>query len=66
MLFSRRFMAVTVLAVSTAQADTIDVDTDNCLGPGRGTVGGPYCCIHLANQGISGWCRVAIQGRVIP
>ncbi len=41
MLFSRRFVAVTVLAVSTAQADTIDVDTDNCLGPGRGTVGGP-------------------------
>ncbi len=30
--------AVTVLAVSAAQADTIYVDDDNCPGPGSGTV----------------------------
>ena len=29
--------AVTVLAVSTAKADTIFVDDDNCPGPGDGS-----------------------------
>jgi hypothetical protein len=33
------FAAVTVLAVSTAQADTIHVDAANCPGPGDGSVG---------------------------
>ncbi len=31
--------AVTVLAVSTAQAATIHVDATNCPGPGDGSVG---------------------------
>ncbi len=35
--------AVTLLAVSTAQADTIYVDVANCPGPGDGSVGNPYC-----------------------
>ncbi len=46
--------AVTVLAVSTAQADTIYVDADNCPGPGNGSEAEPSCrgggwpCIHVA------------------
>ena len=40
--------AVTVLAVSTAQADTIFVDDDNCPGPGSGTERDPYCSIQTA------------------
>ena len=40
--------AVTVLAVSTAQADTIYVDVANCPGPGDGTIGDPYCSIQTA------------------
>ena len=34
--------AVIVLAVSTAQADTIYVDVTNCPGPGDGSIGDPY------------------------
>ena len=40
--------AVTVLAVSTAQAATIHVDADNCPGPGSGAEGDPYCSIQTA------------------
>ena len=40
--------AVTVLAVSTAQAATIHVDVVNCPGPGDGSVGDPYCSIQTA------------------
>ncbi len=40
--------AVTVLAVSTAQATTIFVDAANCPGPGDGSVGDPYCSIQTA------------------
>jgi len=40
--------AVTVLAVSTAQAATIHVDVANCPGPGSGSVGDPYCSIQTA------------------
>ncbi len=40
--------AVAVLAVSTAQADTIHVDDDNCPGPGDGSVRDPYCSIQTA------------------
>ena len=40
--------AVTVLAVSTAQADTIYVDDDNCPGPGSGSEADPYCSIQTA------------------
>ena len=39
--------AVTVLAVSTAQADTIYVDV-NCPGPGNGSEAEPYCSIQTA------------------
>ena len=39
--------AVTVLAVSTAQADTIHVDVD-CPGPGDGSEADPYCSIQTA------------------
>jgi len=39
--------AVTVLAVSTAQADTIYVDV-NCPGPGNGSEVDPYCSIQTA------------------
>jgi len=39
--------AVTVLAVSTAQADTIYVDA-NCPGPGNGSEAEPYCSIQTA------------------
>jgi len=39
--------AVTVLAVSTAQADTIYVDV-NCPGPGNGSEADPYCSIQTA------------------
>ena len=40
--------AVTVLAVSTAQAAIIHVDVTNCPGPGDGSVGDPYCSIQTA------------------
>jgi len=40
--------AVTVLAVSTAQAATIYVDAANCPGPGDGSVRDPYCSIQTA------------------
>ncbi len=40
--------AVTVLAISTAQANTIHVDDDNCPGPGDGSELGPYCSIQTA------------------
>ncbi len=40
--------AVTVLAVSTAQAATIHVDDDNCPGPGSGSERDPYCSIQTA------------------
>ncbi len=40
--------ALTVLAVSTAQAATINVDIANCPGPGDGSVGDPYCSIQTA------------------
>ena len=40
--------AVTVLAVSTAQADTIYVDAANCPGPGSGMELDPYCSIQIA------------------
>ncbi len=39
--------AVTVLAVSTAQAATIYVDV-NCPGPGNGSEVDPYCSIQTA------------------
>ena len=39
--------AVTVLAVATAQADTIYVDV-NCPGPGNGSEAEPYCSIQTA------------------
>ncbi len=44
----RLIYAVTVLAVSTAQAATIHVDIANCPGPGDGSVGDPYCSIQTA------------------
>ncbi len=40
--------AVTVLAVSTAQAATIHVDAANCPGPGNGSEADPYCSIQTA------------------
>jgi hypothetical protein len=41
--------AVTVLAVSTAQAGVvIHVDAANCPGPGSGSVRDPYCSIQTA------------------
>ena len=40
--------AVTVLAVSTAQAATIHVDVANCPGPGDGSELDPYCSIQTA------------------
>ena len=39
--------AVTVLAVSAAQADTLYVDVD-CPGPGNGSEAEPYCSIQSA------------------
>ena len=42
------FAAMTVLAVSTAQAGALFVDDDNCPGPGDGSVGDPYCSIQTA------------------
>ncbi len=47
-MFSHRFVLVILLAVSSAQADTIYVDDDNCPDPGSGTVGDPYCSIQTA------------------
>ena len=41
--------AVTILAVSSAQAGTvIHVDVTNCPGPGNGMEGDPYCSIQTA------------------
>ncbi len=40
--------AVTVLAVSTAQAATIHVDAGNCPGPGNGSEADPFCSIQTA------------------
>ena len=40
--------AVTVLAVSTAQAAIINVDVANCPGPGDGSELDPYCSIQDA------------------
>ena len=40
--------ALTLLAVSTAQAETIHVNVTNCPGPGSGSVGDPYCSIQTA------------------
>ncbi len=40
--------ALTVLAVSTARADTIFVDV-NCPGPGDGSEADPYCSIQTAH-----------------
>ncbi len=40
--------AVTVLAVSTAQAATIHVDVANCPGPGDGSELDPYSSIQTA------------------
>ncbi len=40
--------AVTVLAVSTAQAATIHVGIANCPGPGDGSEPDPYCSIQTA------------------
>ncbi len=45
---SHRFVFVALLAVSSAQADTIHVDDDNCPGPGSGTERDPYCSIQIA------------------
>ena len=42
--------AVTVLAVSTAQAVTIHVDIANCPGPGNGSEADPYCSIQTASD----------------
>ncbi len=48
-MFSRSLLIVAAVAVfSTAQADTIYVDDDNCPGPGSGTKGDPYCSIQTA------------------
>ncbi|MCH7799422.1 MAG: hypothetical protein IID28_13410 [Planctomycetes bacterium] len=47
----KRIFALTVLivlAVSTAQADTIHVDAANCPGPGDGSELDPYCSIQTA------------------
>ena len=45
---SNLICAVTVLAVSTAQAATIHVDAANCPGPGNGSVRDPYCSLQDA------------------
>jgi hypothetical protein len=47
---NRHLLTVAVVAVlsSTAYADTIYVDADNCPGPGNGTPADPYCSIQLA------------------
>ncbi len=45
---SYRLVLVALLAVSSAQADTIYVDDDNCPGPGSGMEGDPYCSIQTA------------------
>ena len=47
----RLICAVPVLAVSTAQAETIYVDAGNCPGPGDGSVGINDFLILLANWG---------------
>ncbi len=44
---SYRFVLVALLAVSSAQADTIYVD-DDCPGPGDGSEADPYCSIQTA------------------
>ena len=43
-----KLICAVVLVVSSAEADTIYVDADNCPGPGSGTVGDPYCSIQTA------------------
>jgi hypothetical protein len=48
MMRSAAVMAVVVALTSTAQAETIYVDDDNCPGPGSGTEGDPYCSIQTA------------------
>ncbi|MHC4588093.1 MAG: right-handed parallel beta-helix repeat-containing protein, partial [Planctomycetota bacterium] len=46
---SRHLLIVAVVGLfSSAHADTIYVDDDNCPGPGSGTVGDPYCSIQTA------------------
>ncbi len=40
--------AATVLAVSTARADTIHVSAANCPGPGNGSEAEPYCSVQTA------------------
>ncbi|MHC4766818.1 MAG: hypothetical protein ACYTF2_17130, partial [Planctomycetota bacterium] len=47
---SRHLLIVAVVAVlsSSAYAQTIYVDDDNCPGPGSGTPGDPYCSIQTA------------------
>ena len=45
----RHLVIVAVIGLfSSAQADTIYVDDDNCPGLGSGTVGDPYCSIQTA------------------
>ena len=42
-------MIMAVVGVfSSAHADVLFVDDDNCPGPGSGTVGDPYCSIQTA------------------
>ena len=46
---SRHLLIVAVVGLfSSAHADTIYVDDDNCPGPGEGTEGNPYCSIQTA------------------
>ncbi len=52
--------AVTVLAVSTAQAATIFVDAANCPGPGDGSVGDPYCSIQDAIDNAVGTDEIVV------
>ena len=54
--------AVTVLAVSTAQAGfVIHVDIANCPGPGDGSVGDPYCSIQTAIDAAADGDQVTVQ-----
>ncbi len=46
---SRRLLIMAVVGVfSSANANTIFVDDDNCLGPGNGSEADPYCSIQDA------------------
>ncbi|MHC5007098.1 MAG: choice-of-anchor Q domain-containing protein [Planctomycetota bacterium] len=48
-MFSRRLLIVAVVGLfSTAHADTIYVDDDNCPGPGDGSKLDPFCSIQDA------------------